>query len=132
MINVKSISQTLKSVIEAAIKKPAQGIANIILLCGLMKRPGLSTILSVINIAQKMSEKNLPTEPNADGTPNQMLIYSSIIVEEIYRALREDAKISIVIAPGDISVKAEGVSPSGPVTVIGTNLNIPGGSGAIY
>lgn len=132
MISVKSISQTLKSVIDAAIRVPVQGISNIILLCGLMKRPGLSTLLSLAKIAQKMSEKGLPTEPNADGTPNQMLQFAGIVIDEVYRALREDAKISIVISPGTISIKGVAVGPSGSAVVEATNDNIPDGNGIIY
>ena len=132
MINIKSISQTLKSVIDAALKKPAQGISNIIMLCGLMKRPGLSTILSIANIAQAMAEKGLPTEPNEDGSPNQMLLFAGIVVDEMYRALREDAKITFVLSPGKLSIKGVAVGPNGTATVEATNDNIPDGTGVIY
>ena len=131
-MNAKSIAKTLKGVLDSVIRKPAQKVSNVIMLYGLMNRPGLSTIMSVVNITRKMSEQGLPTEPNPDGTPNHMLIYSAIIVEEIFRALREDAKIDLVIGPNSLTIQATGASPTGPVTVAGTNINIGEGSGLIH
>ena len=131
-MNAQSIAKTLKSVLNSVIRKPAQKISGIIMLYGLLNRPGLSTIMSMVNIAKKMSENGLPTEPNPDGTPNQMLIFSGIIVEEVFRALREDAKIDLVIGPNSLTIQATGASPTGPVTVTGTNINIGEGSGLMH
>lgn len=124
MINVSSICSTLGTAIKTGITKPASAIAGIIMLCGLMKRPGLSTILTVAAIATKMGKYGLPTGEFEDGTPNHMLQFTRIVVDEVYKNLRENAKISTVLAPGSITVQA------GPY--VGTNTNIVQGDGVMF
>lgn len=117
MINIKTISQTLKQVIESRVSTPAKAIAGIILLCGLMKRPGLSTILAVASVAEKMGVLGLPTEEFSDGTPNHMQQFSYLMFDEVFKQIRERMKIDVVLAPGSTTVQ---VGPSGT----GTNVNI--------
>ena len=117
MINIKTISQTLKQVIESRVSAPAKAIAGIILLCGLMKRPGLSTILAVASVSEKMGVLGLPTGEFSDGTPNYMQQFSYLMFDEAFKQIRERMKIDVVLAPGSTTVQ---VGPSGT----GTNVNI--------
>ena len=130
-MNFQSMIQAIKSAIDLRTKTPATAISNVILLCGLMRRPGLSVIVSMTKIAELLQLKGIPTEPAPDGTPNLTLVHDYILVNEIYRALREDSKISIVMKPGEISFMGTGANSGGPVTVNGYNVNVPGGSGCI-
>ena len=121
MINVKSICNAIKNIAETTGRNAAPLIPAITMLCSLAKRPGLSTIVSVIKIVQSLKEKGIPTEPNADGSPNLYVQLVTSIVDEVYRALREDANIQGAIAPGAFTLTATGGNAGGPIEVIGTN-----------
>ena len=69
-------------------------------------------------------------EPNEDGSENKTLVEVIAIVEEIFRALQEDANIQIAFKPGDFSILSQG-SGEGVVISNGTNINFPTGTGVI-
>lgn len=120
-MNVKSICDTIKNFAQSKIRSAFPAIPAIIMLCSLAKRPGLSTIMSVINISQNFKKHGIPTEVNEDGTPNLNVQMAYIIVDEIYRALREDAKIQGAGAPGAVNFVGTGANAGGPVAVVGSN-----------
>ena len=121
IMNVKSICTTLKNVIQNTIRNPFPQIPAIVMLCSLAKRPGLSTIMSVVNIVQNFKKKGIPTEPNEDGSPNLNVQMAYVIVDEIYRALREDANVQGAGAPGSVNIIGEGANAGGPVVIEGRN-----------
>lgn len=121
-MNVKQICDTIKNVAEKVTRAAFPSIPAIVMLCSLAKRPGLSTIISVINITQSFKKKGIPTEENEDGTPNLNVQMAYAIVDEVYRALREDANVQGAIAPGAINITANGANAGGPIVVQGANL----------
>ena len=123
MISVQSISKVLKNAIEKGIQTPLKPFASIILYCGITQRHGLSTISTVSKIAERLGQAGLPTGNFSDGTPNHMMQYTNIVVDEIYRELRNNACIQIVLPPGSITVQA-GQYP-------GTNTNFVQGNACI-
>lgn len=127
-MNIKGITKSIKTALETRFRTPASSISNVILLCGLMKRPGLSVIMSLTKIAELLQLKGIPTGPAPDGSPNLILMHDYILINEIYRAIKEDIKIDVVFKPGSIMFQGTGASPTGPVVVNGTNINIPNGS----
>lgn len=108
MIGIQNITDSIKKLFDTTLRKPANIIPGIIMLCSLSKRPGLSALISFSNIIQDLAKQGIPTEPNPDGTPNLMnkMIYS--IVKETYRAIKEDANVQVAIAPGSINIVATG------------------------
>lgn len=127
MINITTISNALKNTINQSFRAPANLISTIIMLCAVVRRPGLSCIISTNNIIQNMAKHGLPTERLPDGSENKMNILVQDIVCEIFRALKEDANIQIAVPPGALAISATGASAVGPVTVVGTNIT--GGKG---
>ena len=121
MINVKSICDTIKNTIDSGIRKAAPNLSAIVMLCSLAKRPGLSTIVSVMRIVQKFKERGIPTEENEDGTPNLNIQLAYTIVDEIYSALRNDANVQGASAPGSVSILGNGENAGGPVVIRGFN-----------
>ena len=105
-------------------KKPVQLLSNALIICSLMKRPGLSTILSVANIVKDLEKLGIPTGPMPDGSPNLTVAMTYAIVNEVYRAMREDAVIQSVMKPGDLTIQVSGANAGGPFTAYGTNINI--------
>lgn len=110
-----------------ALRPPANVLPTILLICSLIKRPGLSTIVSTANIIKMLAEKGINTGEYEDGTMNYTNVLVSSIVTEIYRALRYDANVQICIKPGEIMFNGTGANGGGPVNVTGVNVNIPGG-----
>lgn len=108
MIGIQNITDSIKKLFDTTLRKPANIIPGIIMLCSLSKRPGLSALISFSNIIQDLAKQGIPTEPNPDGTPNLMnkMIYS--IVKETYRAIKEDSNVQVAIAPGSINIVATG------------------------
>ena len=102
--------------------KPATPVPVILMICGLKKRSGLSVMKSTANIIANQAKFGAPTGNLPDGTQNMMNGLINIIVEEVFRALREDANISIAIAPNAITVQTTGSSASGPVVSVGGNI----------
>lgn len=131
MIGLENIIDTIKNFFQTSLRSPANFISGIILICGLARRPGLSCIISVGNIIQDISKKGIPTEDLPDGTPNMMNQLVLSIVNETYRALKEDANVQVALAPGAINVRATGGNAGGPVTCVGPNINFATGQALI-
>lgn len=121
-MGVKEICEKIKTIAEKTSRAAFPAIPAIVMLCSLAKRPGLSTIMSVINIVQAIKQKGIPTEANPDGTPNLVVQLTYHIVDEIFRAIREDANGQTATAPMAINIQAEGGNAGGPVVVTGGNI----------
>ncbi len=83
--------------------------------------PCLSTRKIASNIIARQSEAGAPFGPMPSGADNIMEKMELIRVEEIVRALQEDARITVVIPPG-ILVNGTAMSPVGPLPVIGATI----------
>lgn len=129
-MNIKTICDSIKNLFNT-IRPAAPLFPAIIMACSLAKRPGLSVILSASNIIRKQAEFGAPTEQAPDGQPNMMNALIVEIVDEVYRALREDANIQVSLAPGSVLSLGTGASPSGPVTVQCSSINFGTGHAAL-
>lgn len=108
MLGIESVTNAIRDLFNNKLRKAANVIPGIIMLCSLAKRPGLSTLISFGNIIQEISKEGIPTEPLPDGTPNMMNKMIHAVIKETFRALKEDANIQVAIAPGSINVVATG------------------------
>lgn len=98
---------------------------------GAISREGMSTIQATTNIAAKLAEHGIPTEPAEDGSENETMVLVIAIVEEILRSIREDANIQVAFKPGDITVMTTGANGGGPMVSQGININFPQGTAVI-
>jgi len=101
-----------------------------LIMVGGANRPGLSAIKIASAIIQRKSEAGLPVGALPSGGVSPDEIMERIRIEEIIKALQEDAKITIAIPPGT-TLTANGSSPSGPVTVFGSTITIATGYAVI-
>lgn len=101
-----------------------------LILVGVPQRSGLSPIKIATNIIARKSEAGLPVGALTTGNSNPDEIMERIRIEEIIKALQEDAIISVGIPPG-ITLSAAGISPAGPVSVFGTTVTYSKGYGVI-
>lgn len=127
---IQKIVNTLNSLFKR-VRQPAQTVSPILTLCSSMQKPGLSTVHSLARIVTKMKKLGIPTDPMPDGSMNLNVGLVAAIIDEVYRAMREDAQVTIAMSPGSIQVVGEGASIGGPVVVRSTNVTVPGGTGSI-
>jgi hypothetical protein len=101
-----------------------------LILVGVPKRPGLSPTKIASRIIARKSEAGLPVGalPSGGNSPDEIM--ERIRIEEIVKALQQDAIISVAIPPG-ITLSAAGISPTGPVSVFGSTIMYSKGYGVI-
>ena len=121
MITAETLSESFRRILSATARPAVQTIPAIVMLCSLAKRPGLSTIFSTMKIVEKFKKRGIPTEPLPDGSPNNWLLSTIDTVDELYRALRQDAVVQGAGAPGNIAITATGENAGGPVVATGSN-----------
>jgi hypothetical protein len=101
-----------------------------LIMVGVPQRGGLSALKISREIIKRKSEAGLPIGVLPTGNANPDEIMERIRVEEIIKALQNDAIISVAIPPG-ITLSAAGISPSGPVSVFGSTITITKAYGVI-
>jgi hypothetical protein len=128
MIGITQIGESFKTLF-STLRKPATVLPSIIMLCAMVRRPGLSCMVSTSNVLQDIAKRGCPTENLPDGSPNLMNELVASMVCEVYRALKEDANIQIALPPGAFTINATGGNAGGPVNVTGTNITPGSGVG---
>jgi hypothetical protein len=128
-MNIAQISNSIKSLFTLT-ETPAKKVPGPIMAIGGLQRTGLSATRSSAKIAEVLAKHGIPTEPNEDGSENKTLVEVIAIVEEIFRALQEDANIQVAFKPGDFAILSEG-SGEGVIISNGTNINFPTGTGVL-
>ena len=101
-----------------------------LILVGVPRRPGLSPSKIASRIIARKSEAGLPVGVLPSGAISPDEIMERIRIEEIVKALQQDAIISVAI-PAGISLSAAGISPTGPVSVFGSTIMFSKGYGII-
>lgn len=129
-MSLDTILGSIKAALDKA-RPPANVLPGLFLVCSMIKRPGLSALVSTANILKYVAEKGIDTGDNEDGSTNCTSVIVAGIVNEIYRAIHFDANVQMAFGPGTMAISASGESPAGPVTVAGTNVNNPTGVGVI-
>lgn len=120
MANINDILDSISSILNAS-RIPPPNIPPIMLLTGSKKRPGLSASMIAANIITRQTEAGAPEGVLPSGNKNISELMEIIRVEEIIKALKNDARIDIAIPPG-IQVTAGGTV--GITTSIGSGTGI--------
>jgi hypothetical protein len=129
-MNIADISNAIKSLFNIT-RQPAPEIPGMLMAIGCTQKPGLSTVVSTGNIVKALSKHNIPTDPLPDGSENKTVALVIAVVEEVFRAIREDANIQVAHMPGAISVLSTGANSGGPVVSQGININFSKGQAII-
>jgi hypothetical protein len=125
-----SILGGIKKILNIQNSSASSTIPTLLILVGAPRRSGLSATKIASRIIQRKTEAGLPVGVLPSGAVSPDELMERIRIEEIIRALQEDAKLTIAIPPGT-TLSAAGASPSGPVTVIGSTITITKGYGVI-
>jgi hypothetical protein len=129
-MGISDISNAIKSLFDVT-RQPAPEIPGALMAIGCTQKPGLSTIVSTGNIIKALSKHGIPTDPMPDGGENKVVAYTMAVVDEIFRAIREDANIQVAHTPGAITVLTTGANSGGPVVSQGFNINFSKGQAIV-
>lgn len=97
-----------------------------VIFIGVPRRQGLSPTKIASKIISRKSEAGAPIGVLPSGVVNPEEIMWRIAIEEIIKAIQEDAVITVSIPPG-LTLTASGTSPAGPVTVFGATISFASG-----
>jgi hypothetical protein len=129
-MNIQSITNTINKLIQSA-RLPIKTIPTVMLLCSVIKRPGMSAMLAAANAIKGQSKFGAPTGDLPDGTPNMMNAMMYTLTEAIYRDIKMNGVVQIGIPIGGIEVTVMGENAGGPVVCKGTNTNNATGYGTL-
>ena len=108
-MGISQICQTIKNYFQN-VRQPFPQMPRILIVCSMIKRPGLSVINSVSNIVKDLNALGIPTGPMPDGSANLTVGFTYAIVKEVYRAIRKDMSIQGGVVPGTMGVGGAGVA----------------------
>ena len=129
-MTISDISNQIKNLFDFS-RQPAPEIPGMLMAIGCAQKPGLSSKVSVGNIVRVLDKHEIPTDPMPDGTENKTVAYTIAIIDEIFRAIREDANIQVAHSPGAITIMASGANSGGPVVSQGININFSKGQAIV-
>lgn len=99
-------------------------LPGLLIVCSMVKRPGLSVIQSTANIVNDLSKLGIPTGLMPDGSANLTVAFSYANTKEIFRAIKKDMNMQGAIQSGSLNVVFAGAGG-------GTGTNINTGSGRV-
>ena len=129
-MGIAQICQTISNYF-SRVRTPFPQISRILLVCSMIRRPGLSVIQSVANITKDLNKLGIPTGPMPDGSTNLTVAFAFASTKETYRAMTKDAAIQVGIQPGTLMFTGMGSNAAGPVVIQGTNVSTGMGHGVM-
>lgn len=129
-MNFNKINSFIEKSISSA-KSAFEKVPSILLYCAAIQRSGVSALLTTSNIISRLPEAGISNGVNADGTPNVTSQLVRIIVEEVYKELRDNCGVQVSVPPGSIKFLGNVTTTSGTYIVNGTNVNAALGSGIL-
>ncbi len=129
--SVSSMSSILKIILSvfSIMKQPADTLPPPLIFIGAKLRPGLSARDMAARVISRFSESDAVNGEIFQEGNNVMTALEVIRMEEVVNAIQTEMKISSTIDPGAMIINASGANGGGPVTVVGTNINITESAG---
>jgi hypothetical protein len=128
--NIESVIGAITQILKIQTIGGATTIPSPLILVGAPLRSGLSPTKIASRIITRKSEAGIPVGALASGGASPDEIMERIRVEEIIKAIQQEAVVTISIPPG-ITLTAAGASPAGPVTVFGSTITLTSARGII-
>ena len=113
---INTIAQGIENAFNA-VRPALKSIPPLLLLCEVVQRPGLSAIATIGSIIKRMPEAGIETGVNPCGAPNVNNKLIRIVCEEVIKEIKDNAKVTCVIAPKSITSIGTGANASGPIVV---------------
>ena len=121
-MGIEQICQTISNFFNN-VRPPFPQLSRLLLVCSMIRRPGLSVIQSVANITKDLNKLGIPTGSMPDGSANLTVGFTFANTNEIYRAIKKDASIQVGIQPGSMMLTGFGSNAGGPVVIQGFNTS---------
>ena len=121
-MGIEQICQTIGNFFNN-VRPPFPQLSRLLLVCSMIRRPGLSVIQSVANITKDLNKLGIPTGSMPDGSANLTVGFTFANTNEIYRAIKKDASIQVGIQPGSMMITGFGSNAGGPVVIQGFNTS---------
>ena len=99
-------------------------LPGILIVCSMVKRPGLSLVQSTANIVTDLAKLGIPTGLMPDGSANLTIGFVYANTKEWQRAIKKDLNMQAAIQPGSLNVVFAGMGG-------GTGTNITTGKGTL-
>ena len=113
---INTIAQGIEKAFNT-VRPALKSIPPLLLLCEVVQRPGLSAIATIGSIIKRMPEAGIETGVNPCGAPNVNNKLIRIVCEEVIKEIKDNAKVTCVIAPKSITSIGTGANASGPIVV---------------
>ena len=123
-MGIREICQSITNFLYNNIRTPFPQLPRILMVCSMIKRPGLSVLTSVSNVVKDLNKLGIPTGAMPDGSENLTVGFTLALTKETYRAIRSDMSIQVGIQPGTLDIMAG--------TIPGTNVTPGVGHGGAY
>ena len=120
-MGIAQICQTIGNYF-SNVRPPFPQLSRILLVCSMIKRPGLSVLQSVANITKDLNKLGIPTGSMPDGSTNLTVAFALASTKETYRAIKKDMSIQVGIQPGTMGSFGVGANAGGPVTIQSFNI----------
>ena len=130
MLGIEGICNAITKLF-SGVRPPTKQINRLLLVCSMIKRPGLSVIQSVANVTKTLSMLGIPTDRMPDGSENMTIAVVYSVISEVFRALKMDACVQVGFQPGSLSSVGVGANAGGPITIISRIINTGQGHGLI-
>ena len=127
-MGIEQICQTISNFFNN-VRPPFPQLSRLLLVCSMIRRPGLSVIQSVANITKDLNKLGIPTGSMPDGSANLTIGFTFGVTKEHYRAIKHDMSIQTTTQPGSASVVGMGTNGGGPMEIHGTIVNAHFGVG---
>ena len=111
-MGIQQICQTITNYFKK-VRAPFPQLNRLLLVCSMIRRPGLSVIQSTSNIVKDLNRLGIPTGPMPDGSANLTVGVTFASTKETFRAFKKDASIQIGFVPGSQSVTVAGANGGG-------------------
>lgn len=121
-MGIVEICKTIQDTIDKFSRAAFPTISSLIMLCSLIKRPGLSCIVSTSNIINAVSSYGMKTDDLPSGEKNNMNFFIKSVVCEVFRAIKEDSRVQGTNVPGSSVIMCNGGNAGGPISVVGTMI----------
>ena len=121
-MGIEQICQTISNFFNN-VRPPFPQLSRLLLVCLMIRRPGLSVIQSVANITKDLNKLGIPTGSMPDGSANLTVGFTFANTNEIYRAIKKDASVQVGIQPGSMMLTGFGSNAGGPVVIQGFNTS---------
>ena len=105
------------------VRPPFPQLSRLLLVCSMVRRPGLSTIHSTANAVKDIARLGIPTGKSPAGCDNLSIGITFSVIDEIFRAFKHDASIQVGLQPQSMFGNAVGGNGGGTAVLTGGQVN---------